>query len=95
MLSASHLEVCIVEIHCKLIARIFRRGLHECLVCLVCMYACIIKDSRVVGSGGMLPKEILEIRCSEIASEAILGQKQSCSMYIAHRVLHPGFGCHI
>ena len=41
----------------------------------------------------MLPQEILEIRCSEIASEAILGQKQSCSSYMACGVLHPIFGC--
>ena len=41
----------------------------------------------------MLPQEILEIRCSEIASEAILGQKQSCSSYMVRRVLHPIFGC--
>ena len=30
---------------------------------------------------------------SEIASEAILGQKQSRSSYMAHGVLHPIFGC--
>ena len=30
----------------------------------------------------MLSQEILEIRCSEIASEAILGQKQSRSSYM-------------
>ena len=29
----------------------------------------------------------------EIASEAILEQKQSCSSYMAHRVLHPSFSC--
>ena len=34
----------------------------------------------------MLPQKILEIRCSEIASVAILGQKQSRSSYMAHRV---------
>ena len=28
---------------------------------------------------------------TEIASEAILGQKQSCSSYMARRVLHPSF----
>ena len=32
----------------------------------------------------MLPQE-----CSEIASEAILGQKQSRSSYMARGVLHP------
>ena len=36
----------------------------------------------------MLPQEILKMRCSEITSEAILGQKQSCSNYMVHRVLH-------
>ena len=41
----------------------------------------------------MPPQEILEIRCSEIASVAILGQKQSHSSYMAHGVLHPIFGC--
>ena len=38
----------------------------------------------------MLPKEI---RCSEIASGAILGQKQSRSSYMARGILHPIFGC--
>ena len=42
--------------------------------------------------GGILPQEILEIRYSEIASEAILEQKQSRSGYAAHRALHPIFG---
>ena len=40
------------------------------------------------------PRKCLEIRCSEIASGVILGQKQSRS-YIACGVLHPSFGCHI
>ena len=31
------------------------------------------KGARLGGSGGMLPQESLEIRFSEIASEAILG----------------------
>ena len=43
--------------------------------------------------GGMLPKEILEIRCSEIASEAILGQKHSHTSYLTRGVLHPIFSC--
>ena len=44
----------------------------------------------------MLPRKflVLEIRCSEIASEAILEQEQSRSSYIARGVLHPIFGCH-
>ena len=39
----------------------------------------------------MLPQEFfyIEIRCSEITSEA----KQSRSSYMAHLVLHPIFGC--
>ena len=37
--------------------------------CMMCMYAC--KHGRLGGSGACL-----EIRCSEIASEVILGQKQ-------------------
>ena len=44
------------------------------------MYVCMHKSARVGGHGGMLPQEILEIRCSEIASEAILGQKQCRSI---------------
>ena len=30
------------------------------------------KHTRLVESGGMVPQEILEVTCSEIASEAIL-----------------------
>ena len=42
----------------------------------------------------MLPqRQFLEIRCSEIASEAILWQKQSGSSYMARGVLHPIFDC--
>ena len=48
------------------------------------------KHARLGGSGGMFPQEI---RCSEIASEAILAQKQSGSSYMARGVLHPIFGC--
>ena len=40
----------------------------------------------------MLPQEFLEIRRSEIASDAILGQKQSRSSYMARGVLYPIFG---
>ena len=42
------------------------------------------------------PRKVLEIRCSEITSEAILGQKQSRSSsvrYMACGVLYPIFGC--
>ena len=41
----------------------------------------------------MHPRKVLEIRCSDIASEAILGQKQSCSSCMARRALHPIFSC--
>ena len=40
------------------------------------------KRTRLGGSGGMLPHE-----CSEIASEAILGQRQSFNSYLARGVL--------
>ena len=40
------------------------------------LYVCMHKHARVGGSGGMFPPNFLESRCSEIASEAILGQKQ-------------------
>ena len=43
----------------------------------------------------MLPSKILEIRCSEIAFEAILGQKQSRSSYMARGVLHPNLAVHV
>ena len=45
------------------------------------VYVYMHKHARLGGSGGMLPQEILEIRCSEIASEATLEQKQSRSSY--------------
>ena len=35
----------------------------------------------------------MKIRCSEIATKAILGQKQSRNSYMAHRILLPLFGC--
>ena len=43
----------------------------------MCMYAYISKG----GSGGCSPRKFLEIRCSEIASGAIFGQKQSRGSY--------------
>ena len=42
------------------------------------------------GLGACTHIKFSEIRCSEIASEVILGQKQSCSSFMAHRVL---FAC--
>ena len=44
-------------------------------MCVVYVY--IHKHARLGESGGMLPQKFFEIRCSEIASEAILGQRQS------------------
>ena len=55
----------------------------------VCMQPC--KSRKVWGHAP--PVKILEIRCSEMASGAILGQKQSCGSYMAPGVLHPIFGC--
>ena len=51
------------------------------------MCACM----KIGGPRGMLPQEI---RCSEIASEAILEQRQSQgSSHMVCKVLHPVFGC--
>ena len=51
------------------------------------------KHARLGGClGACSPRKCLEIRCPEIASEAILGQKQSRS-YMACGVLHPISGC--
>ena len=52
-----------------------------------CICICIHKHARLGGSEGILPQECL---WSEIASEAIVGQKQSLSSYMAHMsILHP------
>ena len=69
-----------------IVARILKQGVTRMSDLYVTMY----KHARLVGCVGMLSKEI---RCCEIASEAILGQKHSCSSYIARRVLHPIFDC--
>ena len=48
------------------------------------MYAYINKQagkSRGVWGGGCSPRKFLEIRCSEVASGAIFGQKQRRSSY--------------
>ena len=52
------------------------------------LYVCMHKHARLGGGGrGMLPQEnFLEIRCSEIVSDDILGQKQSRSSYMARGV---------
>ena len=57
------------------VARICRRG----VTWMLDVYVHIHKHARLGGSGGMSPQKIFEIRCSEIASEATLGQKQSRS----------------
>ena len=61
------------------IARILWRGpgLHGCLIISVHAQEC-----KTRGSGGMPPRKFSEITFSEIASEAILGQKQSRSSYM-------------
>ena len=58
-------------------ARIFRRG----GLC-GCTYVCMHKHARLGGPGGVLPQKIfIQIKCSETASVAILGQKQSQSNF--------------
>ena len=69
------------------VARVFRRGVTW--VCYVYMYLCMHGYRDL---GACSPRKFVEIRCSEISnSEAILGQKQSHSSYMARRVL----GIHI
>ena len=51
------------------------------------------KHTRLGGVEACSPRKFLEIRCSEIASEAILGQKHSYNSYLALGVLHPIFSC--
>ena len=53
------------------------------------MYVWLHKHARLRGLGACSPRKFLEIRCSEMASEAILGQSQSRSSYMARRVLYP------
>ena len=54
---------------CRPVARIFRRGVTCVSDVNACVYIC--KSREVWGHAP--PRKILEIRCSEIASEAILG----------------------
>ena len=49
------------------------------------------KHARLEGASS--PRKFWKIRYSEIASEAILGQKQGCSSYMVHRALHTVFVC--
>ena len=57
-----------------------RKGVVYVHVCV-----CIHKHTRLGRSGGMLPHKIFEV-----ASEGILGQKQSCSSYMACRTKDEG-----
>ena len=58
------------------------------------VYVYIHKRARPGGLdlGVCSPRKNFEIRCSEIGSEVILGQKQSHSNYIARGVLDRIFG---
>ena len=63
-----------------------------CVRCERCMH----KHARLGGLEACSPRKILEISCTEIASdssEAILGHKRSRSNYMDRGVLHPIFGC--
>ena len=57
------------------------------------IYVYMHKHARLGSLGACSPRKFFKIRCSEIASGAILGQKQSQSSYMAGGVLHPIFGC--
>ena len=73
------------------ITRNFARG----VTCLSDVYECITMQDWG-GVGACFLRKILEIRCSEIASEAIWGQKQSSSSslrYMGRGVLYQIFGC--
>ena len=49
-------------------------------------YVCMHKRGRLGKSGGMIPQgNFVKIRCFEIVSEAIFGQKQSGSSYMGRR----------
>ena len=59
------------------------------------VYVWMYNHARLGGVGACSPRKFLEIRYSEIASEAILGQKQSRSSsirYMARGVWYPIFG---
>ena len=58
------------------IGRIFRRG--------VTWMPDLHKHARLEGLGACSPRRFFKNRCSEIASEVILGQKQSRSSYTCH-----------
>ena len=48
-----------------------------------------VSTQQLEGSGGMLPQEVFEIRCSEITSEALLGQKLPLENFLSYTVV-PG-----
>ena len=71
----------IFGILCKIfrpVARIFRRGVTWHVMCVYMHYRW-----SLIGSGACSPRKFLEIRYSEIASETILGLKQSHSNSIS------------
>ena len=56
------------------------------------VHACVSMQD-LWGLGAYFPSKFRKIGCSEIASEIILGKKQSCSSYMVCRVLHLVFSC--
>ena len=66
------------------VTRIFRRM----ATWMSDVHACMCKRGRTGGSGGKLPQEISWKIDTLRLVMAIFGQKQSCSSYTAHRVLH-------
>ena len=84
---------------CKLSA-FMQRGIGPIIkICVHVGYMCVRCECTCMcmldegGVGACSSRKSLEIRCSEIVPEAILGQKRSRSSYMACRVLHPIFGC--
>ena len=83
------LSVYVVTYVCRPVARIFRRGVTQRSdVYIMHKHACKIRDL-----GASSHRTFLEIRCSEIASEAIFGHKMSYSSDMALGLLHSIFGC--
>ena len=61
------------------VARIFRRG--------VTSMSNLHQHTRLSDLGACSPRKFFEIRCSEIASEVILGLKHSHTSYLPCRVM--------
>ena len=60
------------------------------------VYVYMYKHASMQDKGDLGPcssRKFLEIRCSEIASEAIWRQKQRRNSYMDRGILHPIFGC--